>query len=138
MRAFSMETVVKSFAEYQPLQCSILETAKIPVAVNAPAQGEVIEYDVVAVVDRDAVKSRSTRLVFITEANAKVPGDDMTAVFNSQVSVRKGDPFARGGLTGNGQIRYVLDLYILFQPDRSAEIKYDGSWSFDRFDAFPE
>ena len=138
MRAFFMETVVKGFAEDQPLESRMLESPKIAVSVNAPAQGEVIEHDVVAVVDRDAVKSRSIRLVFITEADAKIPGNEVTAVFNPQVSVRKGYPFARGCLAGNGQVGYVLDLDILFQPDRSADIKYDRTWPFDRFDSFPE
>ena len=134
MRAFFMDAVVKGLAEDQPLESRMLESAEIAVSVNAPAQGKMIEHDVVAVFDRDAIRARSIRLVFITEADAKVPGDHVTAVFDPQVSVRKGDPFARGGLTGNGQIRNVFDLDILFQPDRAAKIKYDGARSFDRFD----
>ena len=41
----------------------MLESPKIGVSVNAPAQGEVIEHDVVAVFDRDAFKTRSIRLI---------------------------------------------------------------------------
>ena len=55
----------------------------------------------------------------------------MTTVFKPNVSVRKGDSFAGCGLPGNGQVRHVLDLDIVFQPDRAAEIKYDGSRSLD-------
>ena len=131
MRAFSMDAIVKSFAKDQPLESRMLESPEITVSVNAPAQGQVIEYHVVAVVDRDAVRSGSIGLVFITQADAKIPGDEVTAVFNLQVSVRKSYPFTRGGLPGNGQVRHVLDLYIVFQPDRAAEIKYDGARSLD-------
>ena len=138
MRAFFMDAVVKSFAKDQPLEGRMLESPEIAVSINAPAQGKMIENDVVAVFDRDAIRARSIRLVFITEADAKIPGDHVTAVFDPEVSVRKGDSFARCGLTGNGQVRHVLDLDFLFQPDRSTEIKYDGPWSFDRFYAFPE
>ena len=138
MRALSMDAVVKGLAKDKPLESRMLESPKIAVSVNAPAQGQVIEYHVVAVVDRDAVRSGSIGLVFITEADAKIPGDEVTAVFNLQVSVRKSYPFTRGGLPGNGQVRHVLDLDILFQPDRATKIKYDGSRSFDRIDAFPE
>ena len=138
MRAFSMKTIVKGFAKDQPLEGRIFKSPEITVSVNAPAQGKMIENDMVTVFDRDAIRTRSIRLVFITEANAKIPCDDMTAVFKPNVSVRKGDSFVGCRLPGNGQVRHVLDLDILFQPDRSAEIKYDGARSFDRFDAFPE
>ena len=131
MRALTMDAVVKSFAKDQPLEGRIFESPEITVSVNAPAQGQVIEYHVVAVVDRDAVRSGSIGLVFITEADAKIPCDDMTAVFDPQISARKGDPFARCRLPGNGQVRHVLDLDIVFQPDGATEIKYDGARSFD-------
>ena len=131
MRAFSMDAVVKSFAKDQPLEGRIFESPEITVSVNAPAQGKMIEHDVVAVFDRDAIRARSILLVFITEADAKIPCDDMTAVFKPEVAVRKGDSFVGCRLPGNGQVRHILDLDVFFQPDRATEIKYDGSRSLD-------
>ena len=117
MRSFSMERVVKRFAEDQPLQRRMLETAKITVAVNAPTQRKMIEYNMIVIVDRYTVKSRSIRLVLVPEANTQIPNDNMTAVFNFHRSVRQRYPFARGGLACNGQMRFILDLYILFQSE---------------------
>ena len=138
MWALFMKTVVKGFTEDQPLESRIFKSPEIAVSVNAPAQGKMIEHDMIAVVDRDAIRARSIRLAFITQADAKIPCDDMTAVFKPEVSVRKGDSFVGCRLPGNGQVRHVLDLDVFFQQDRSAEIKYDGARSFDRFDSFPE
>ena len=66
MRALSMDAVVKSFAKDQPLESRMLESPEIAVSINAPAQGQVIENNVVAVCDRDTIRTRSIRLVFIT------------------------------------------------------------------------
>ncbi|MDA7756761.1 hypothetical protein N8920_02570 [Opitutales bacterium] len=85
----------------------------------------------IAVFDRDAIRARSIGLVFITEADAKKTSDDMAAIIDSQPSVRKGYPFSWCRLPSNGQVRHIFDLDIIFQPDRAAEIKYDGSRSLD-------
>ena len=138
MSSFSVDRVVKRFAEYQPLQRRMLEATKITVAIDAPTQRKMIEYNMIAIVDRNAVRTCSCRLVFITETNTKISGDNMAAIFNTQVSVRKRYSFAWGGLPCNSKIRFTLNLYILFQSDHAADIKDYRAWPFDGFDPFPE
>ncbi len=133
MSALVVSTVVETFAQDTPLEGIVLAISGVLITVYAPADRDVVEYQMVAVVYRDGIGTAGMRFVLVAQTHADVADYDVGGFAEAQFVILERDAVARGGLPGDGEA-FGLDSELRFELDRARDLDDDGAWAFGRVD----
>ncbi len=135
MSALFVKTVVEAFAQDTPLEGVVPTISHVLIAVYPPADRDVVEYQLVAIVYRDGIGTARPRFVLIAEAHTDVADDDVRGVADAEFLNLERYAVARSGLPGDGETG-VGNVERRFKLDGARDLKDDRAWAFGRVDPF--